>query len=109
MKKQNEEPRKEQNEEQPSKGMRVYRVLRFILIPVILIVIGYSAYRMISIFTEYRQSEVAYEAITNEFLIAPRTPHPDDVPYVPGEPGQAQPYDPSASADPSPVKYWSNT
>ena len=93
----------QKQEQQPSKGIRIYRKLRWILIPLIVIAIGFSAYRVITIFTEYRESEQAYEAINSEFLTAPRTPNPgasDSVSYVPGEPGQVNPYDPSASGDP---------
>ena len=89
--------------------MRVYRKLRWVLIPLILTAMVVSLIRVITIFTEYRESEAAYEAIHDQFIVAPRTPRPGtsgSVSLAPGEPGQTNPYDPAPGGPIDPSATW---
>lgn len=98
---------KQQKQEQPSaetpKKRSKLRVVLIVLIAVILAgAAGFSAYKLIGIYSEYHESEVAYRSINDQFVIAPRTPNPnatDSVPLAPG--GSSGPAQPVPSFDPS--------
>lgn len=59
--------------------LRVYRWLRFVLIPVVLVILGFSAYKVITIFAEYGESDESYRQIEEQFLLPPRTPRPGSI------------------------------
>ena len=55
--------------------IRVYRKLRFVLIPVVILVMGFSAYQVIRFFAEYGEGDEAYRSVDEQFVItAPEAP-----------------------------------
>lgn len=91
--------------------IRVYRKLRFVLIPVVILVMGFSAYQVIRIFAEYGEGDEAYRSVDEQFVItAPEAPSAalPDLPVNPvtpeptGEPAAAETEEPGDSQEQMP-------
>lgn len=91
--------------------IRVYRKLRFVLIPVVILVMGFSAYQVIRIFKEYGEGDEAYRSVDEQFVItAPEAPFAalPDLPVNPvtpeptGEPAAAETEEPGDSQEQMP-------
>lgn len=56
--------------------MQIYRWARFVLIPAVLLIMGFSIYQLIRIYTEYKEGDESYKQIEQQFVLPPRTRAP---------------------------------
>ena len=59
--------------------------MRYILVPVVLLVLGFSAFKVIKIFSEYSTGDEHYQQIEERYVLPARTPRPEVIRTVPPE------------------------
>ena len=67
---------KHNQEKQGPGSIRVYRWLRFILIPAVILMMGVSAFMTVRILLDYRKSSMSYRSIDEQFVLPPKTTAP---------------------------------
>ena len=53
--------------------MRIYRWLRFILVPVSILTMSFSAFMVVRIITDYQKGDEVHRAISEQFVLPPKT------------------------------------
>ena len=82
---------KREQDNQTPRSIRIYRKLRYVLATLVLLILAAAVAQVVHIFREYWRSEDAYRAVTEAYVLPPRTPRPasqQNATPVPGGNGQ---------------------